>query len=301
MDRSARSCRSRCSLNGKYTPDALLFYSRSMYKITDKEHPNSMRHSAARITFLLSLFSVILNAQQALTNDAILKLVKAGITEDTIITIVNHEPGNYAVAAPDIAALKAGGASEKVIAAMVVRSSAGVGSAITLHDASGKPVQIAIAADAGNPAPIVLPTKTAPVGGLLMSNGQNPQRTVWATLGRGLMVAGNTLSLNTAVLVTNFNASAGKPWYCKSSGSDPINAYTCSLNAAAALTSYTDGMFLLLNAGTTNTGPSTLNVDGVGLAAILQKDGASQLTAGQLAAGQAQWIWYDGRAFRLMY
>jgi hypothetical protein len=56
-----------------------------------------------------------------------------------------------------------------------------------------------------------------------------------------------------------------------------------------------------LNPNASNTGSSTLNVDGVGLVPILQKDGISQLTAGQLAAGQAVWVWYDGRVFRLMY
>jgi hypothetical protein len=60
-------------------------------------------------------------------------------------------------------------------------------------------------------------------------------------------------------------------------------------------------MFLLLNPESSNTGGSTLNVDNAGLAAILQKDGVSQLAPGQLAAGRAVWVWYDGRAFRLMY
>jgi hypothetical protein len=34
--------------------------------------------------------------------------------------------------------------------------------------------------------------------------------------------------------------------------------------------------------------------------AIFQKDGTT-LNAGQLVAGQALWIWYDGANFRLMY
>jgi len=76
--------------------------------------------------------------------------------------------------------------------------------------------------------------------------------------------------------------------------------YSCSLNAASALTAYTEGMFLLLNPGVSNTADSSLNVDRLGQVAILQKNGGT-LVAGQLVAGQAVWIWYDGATFRLMY
>lgn len=260
-----------------------------------------MKHATVFFCFWLS----VLNAQQPLTNDTLVKLTQAGIGEDVIVGMVNQQPGKYSVADSDIAGLKTSGVSQEVIAAVIVRSRGGaspaVGGAITLYDANGTPVQIAVAPNAGNPAPIVLPTKTGPIGGVLMTNGQTPQRTVWATLGNALLVAGNTLTLNTAVVLTDANASAGKPWYCKSAFNNGTNAYTCSLNAASALTTYTEGMFLLLVPNANNTGSCTLNVDGTGLAAILQKDGISQLVAGQLTAGQAVWIWYDGRAFRLMY
>jgi len=260
-----------------------------------------MKYAAACFCFLVS----VLSAQQLLSNDTLIKLTQAGINEDVIAGMVNQHPGKYSVTDTDIAALKSAGVSQKVIAALLVRSNSGkaptVGGAITLYDANGTPVQITVAPNAGNPAPIVLPIRTGPIGGVLMTNGQTPQRTVWATLGNALMVAGNTLTLNTAVVLTDSNASAGKPWYCKSGSSSGMNSYTCSLNAAAALTAYTEGMFLLLNPGAGNTGSSTINVDSVGLVPILQKDGVSQLKAGQLMAGQAIWIWYDGRAFRLMY
>jgi hypothetical protein len=58
-------------------------------------------------------------APQPLTNDSIVKLVTAGLGEDTIIGIVNTQPGRYAVATDDIIALKKPGVPEKVIAAMV--------------------------------------------------------------------------------------------------------------------------------------------------------------------------------------
>lgn len=36
-------------------------------------------------------------AQQALNNDAIIKLVKAGMSDDLIITTINAQPGNFDV------------------------------------------------------------------------------------------------------------------------------------------------------------------------------------------------------------
>jgi hypothetical protein len=259
-----------------------------------------MKYAIVCLCFLLS---IPLNAQQPLNNDTIVKLAKAGIGDDVIVGMVNQQPGQYSLADANVAALKNSGVSQKVIAAMIARAGSGarpVGGALTLYDANGTPVQITVAANAGNPAPIVLPTKTGPIGGVLMSNGQNPQRTVWASLGPGLMVAGNTMSFNTAVVLTDANASAGKPWYCKSPASNPLNMYSCSLNAASALTVYTEGMFLLLNPGANNSAHSSLNVDRLGQVAILQKNGGT-LVAGQLVAGQAVWIWYDGATFRLMY
>jgi len=260
-----------------------------------------MKHAIVCFCLLLSA----LHAQQPLGNDTIVKLTQAGIGEDIIVGIVNQQPGKYSLADSGIAALKSSGVSQKVIAALIVRSGSGgspaVGGAITLYDADGTPVQIAVPSHAARPAPIILPAKTGPIGGVLMTNGQTPQHTVWATPGTGLMVAGNTLSLNTAVILTDANATAGMPWYCKSPPSSGTNMYTCTLSALSALTTYTEGMFLLLNPGASNLGSSTLNVDGVGLKALLQKDGISQLQPGQLTAGQAVWVWYDGNAFRLMY
>ena len=59
---------------------------------------------------------------QPLTNESIIKLVKAGLGEAMIINIVNTQPGKYSLTADDIMKLKAGGVSGKVITAMVVRS-----------------------------------------------------------------------------------------------------------------------------------------------------------------------------------
>jgi len=79
-----------------------------------------MRHTIACI--ILLLFSVTLNAQDPLTNETILKLVKAGIGEDTIVGMVNQQPGKYSLSADGLVALKTAGVSDKILAAMIVKA-----------------------------------------------------------------------------------------------------------------------------------------------------------------------------------
>lgn len=113
-----------------------------------------MKQMFACATLLLSLCSTPLCAQEPLTNETILKLVKAGIGEDTIVGMVNQQPGKYSLAEGDLAALRGAGVSDKIIAALIVRNSASAGpssasnappaptsttlsmSTLTLHDAT---------------------------------------------------------------------------------------------------------------------------------------------------------------------
>jgi hypothetical protein len=62
-------------------------------------------------------------AQQALNNDAIIKLVKAGMSDDLIITTINAQSGNFDVSTDGLIALKTGGASDKVVSAIVLKAS----------------------------------------------------------------------------------------------------------------------------------------------------------------------------------
>jgi hypothetical protein len=59
---------------------------------------------------------------QPLTNNSIVKLVKAGLSEETITSIVKTQPGQYSLVADDIIALKKAGVSEKIITAMLNKS-----------------------------------------------------------------------------------------------------------------------------------------------------------------------------------
>lgn len=67
------------------------------------------------------------------------------------------------------------------------------------------------------------------------------------------------------------------------------NAYV--LNFTANFSSYTDGIVLYWIPANTNTGASTLNVNGLGIVDIVNQDG-SPLTADQLTAGQAVQVMY---------
>ena len=75
---------------------------------------------------LLAVFAI---AQTAMTNDSVIKMAKAGLSEDIIIGSVNGQPGQYKTSADDLIALKTAGVSDKVIAAMINKSSGGGGAA----------------------------------------------------------------------------------------------------------------------------------------------------------------------------
>ena len=99
------------------------------------------------LTFALLLLSPILFAQQALDNQSVIKLVKAGLSEDLIVTTINSSPGTYDTSADGLIALKKAGAGDKVIAAIVVKASGAAASA---------PVTPAPAGSATTPAPAVV-------------------------------------------------------------------------------------------------------------------------------------------------
>jgi len=63
-------------------------------------------------------------ASQTLSNDSVVKLVKAGLSEATIINAVDAQPGDYSLGADDIISLKKAGVSEKIITAMLSKSGA---------------------------------------------------------------------------------------------------------------------------------------------------------------------------------
>jgi hypothetical protein len=64
---------------------------------------------------------------ELLTNDSIIKMVKAGLSDPVIISIVSTQPGKYSLGADDIIALKKAGVSDQIITAIVNKSASGLG------------------------------------------------------------------------------------------------------------------------------------------------------------------------------
>src|SRR5260370_2597478 len=61
-------------------------------------------------------------AAEPLTNDSIIKLAKAGMTENFILDIINQQPPAFSTDANRLAAVKHAGVSENVVSAMIRKS-----------------------------------------------------------------------------------------------------------------------------------------------------------------------------------
>jgi hypothetical protein len=78
-----------------------------------------MRKSFIALVFLA--ICPILLAQQTLNNDAVVKLVKAGLSDDLIISTITAQTGVYDTSTDGLIALKSAGVSDKVVSAMVAK------------------------------------------------------------------------------------------------------------------------------------------------------------------------------------
>ena len=93
---------------------------------------------------LLAAFFValcaVLAAQQAMTNDSVIKMVKAGLSDDIIVGSINSQPGQYDTSPDGLIALKSAGASDRVVGAMVTKTGAANAAAAPppFHSEDGK-------------------------------------------------------------------------------------------------------------------------------------------------------------------
>lgn len=83
-----------------------------------------MRHLSRKFALLLALTALPCAAQTTMTNDSVIKMAKAGLSDDIIIQSINSNPGTYATATGDLVTLKEAGVSDKVVGAMIVKSTA---------------------------------------------------------------------------------------------------------------------------------------------------------------------------------
>ncbi|MBS1804629.1 MAG: hypothetical protein JST28_14780 [Acidobacteria bacterium] len=114
----------------------------------------------AFLTCLVLLLCPVLFAQETLTNDSVIKLLKAGLSEELIVTTINSSPGNYDTSVNSLIALKKAGAGDKVVSAMILKASgAAPASAATAASSAST-----AAGTADVPAPISLAPGTLPAG-----------------------------------------------------------------------------------------------------------------------------------------
>ena len=74
------------------------------------------------------LFAALpVSAQEAMNNDAVIKMIKGGLSDDLVITAVSSKPGNYDTTTDGILALKSAGVSDKVIGTLIVKASGASG------------------------------------------------------------------------------------------------------------------------------------------------------------------------------
>jgi len=104
-----------------------------------------------------------------------------------------------------------------------------------------------------------------------------------------------TPSFNSAVVATHESVHNNEN-YCVSGNGTTL--YTCKL-PNKALSAYQPGMTFVLLADATCTAGCSVNIDSAGPVTIKKSDGLSD-PRGALIAGQPQWVFYDGKVFRLM-
>src|SRR5919112_737060 len=66
------------------------------------------------------------NAEAPLTNNSVVKLVRAGFREKTVIAIIRSRPARFELSPERLIELKKGGVSERIILAMLAREEANV-------------------------------------------------------------------------------------------------------------------------------------------------------------------------------
>jgi len=137
----------------------------------------------------------------------------------------------------------------------------------------------------GNPIGAESTLNLIPGGGMLQvcSDSQNQHR------------IDCTPSFNTAVIATHDTVHANENYCASTNGSI---AYTCRL-PNRPLTSYSAGMTFVLSIDVDCPANCSLNIDNLGAISIKKPDGYND-PGGGLRAGEPQWIFFDGKVFRLM-
>jgi len=84
------------------------------------------------------------SAQDNLTNESILKMVKSGLGESLIVSMVQSQPGRYALNPDELVKLKEAGVSEKILAAMIAKTSGTTTPAASAPSSAATPADLDI-------------------------------------------------------------------------------------------------------------------------------------------------------------
>src|SRR6266576_470987 len=77
-----------------------------------------------KVLRLFLALAFLASAQETLTNDSVAKMVKAGLGESLIVSMIQNQPGKYTLTPDGLVKLKEQGVPDKVLAAMVAKGSA---------------------------------------------------------------------------------------------------------------------------------------------------------------------------------
>ena len=183
-------------------------------------------------------------AQQALDNNAIIKLVKAGLSDDLIVTTINAQPGNYDVSTDGLIALKTGGASDKVVSAIVLKAPAAPPTPPAAPAPPAPPVAPAPPAPPVAPAPPTPPEAPTPPAPPVAPVPPTPPVPDVPALPAGITDVGvyyqDKSSAWTAIPAENVNARVEgfeiNPFHPKNTGAKSTNGHLSSVKARTAAT-----------------------------------------------------------------
>lgn len=74
-----------------------------------------------KLIILVVALGLVATAQETLTNEAVVKMVKSGLGESLIVNMIQSQPAKYSLTSDDVIRLKQDGVSEKILAAMVAK------------------------------------------------------------------------------------------------------------------------------------------------------------------------------------
>lgn len=131
------------------------------------------------------------------------------------------------------------------------------------------------------------PTANLPMGGFKLTGLAN------GSAAADSITYGQAQSLDSAVAATAQSGSA--QWLTSVSGTNTITG-----NASPAITAYAAGQIFRFVPAGANTGAVTLQINGVGTAQSVTKNGTLPLVTGDILAGSIVTVVYDGTRFQLL-